>query len=146
MLHTFLKHFFWLSIFASCCTARGSFEVHVYELNSTFARAQADPRLCSICSISSESSGQGQQSAIDSRQWRILRWCRGIFKHVYCERMAETCSFYQLFTSSLQVDSSSLLFVSSFTLLNLVPQIFGWEWSYGVHGACFSEGDGSQNI
>ena len=52
----------------------------------------------------------------------------------------EMYSFYQFFTSHLHVDSSSfLLFVSSFTLLNLVPQIFGWEWSYGVRGACFSE-------
>ena len=148
MLHTFFKAF--LLAFNTCLMLHSTWELwgsRVYEINSTFARAQADPRLCSICSISSESSGQGQQSAIDSRQWRILRWCRGIFKHVYCERMAEMYSFYQLFTSSLQVDSSScLLFVSSFTLLNLVPQIFGWEWSYGEHGACFSEGVGSQNI
>ena len=37
-------------MFASCCTARRGFEVHVYNLNEAFARAQVDPSCGSIIS------------------------------------------------------------------------------------------------
>ena len=45
-----LFYFFWLSMFASCRTARRGFEVHVYNLNEAFARAQVDPSCGSIIS------------------------------------------------------------------------------------------------